>query len=171
MHADYIHNPILQFDVSGSTRFVDGGAIQRIHKKELTDIESVTSYSDYFELDLHSFGTKFTNTGIYQAIRDCNLLQLQKCIQYGTSFPFSVQISVTILQIILLECITEQPMMLCIPCSYCFRGVRTSAGAIFDYPSAINTCFNTCDNIGQYITRKINQLEIFTCNTYCWQVI
>ena len=92
--------------------FVDGGAIQRIHKKELTDIESVTSYSDYFELDLHSFGTKFTNTGIYQAIRDCNLLQLQKCIQYGKSFLFSVQMAVTILQIILLECITEQPMMM-----------------------------------------------------------
>lgn len=63
--------------------FTGIGANNNVNTQELTDIKSATAFSDYFELDLHSFGTKFTNTGIYQAIRDCNLLQLQKCIEYG----------------------------------------------------------------------------------------
>ncbi|XP_067947508.1 uncharacterized protein [Watersipora subatra] len=39
--------------------------------------------SDYFELDIHKCGTKFTNSGIYHAIKSGNLAQLQRCIKYG----------------------------------------------------------------------------------------
>ena len=61
--------------------YVDAGSEDK--SQHWTDIKNIPTLSDYFELDIHKFGTKFTNSGIYQAIKTCNLKQLQKCIEYG----------------------------------------------------------------------------------------
>ncbi|KAF6028599.1 hypothetical protein EB796_013095 [Bugula neritina] len=69
----------------------DSGLIYLIESSRNTDketdlvaqrLQSIT-LSGYFELDFHSYGSKFTNTGIYEAIKKCNLFQLQRCIEYG----------------------------------------------------------------------------------------
>ena len=52
----------------------------------LTKLDTATdNLQGSFDLDVYRRGTKFSNSGIYQAVKECHLGQLQRCIEYGNT--------------------------------------------------------------------------------------
>lgn len=55
-----------------------------IEETQLTNLKELDPNSQVtFDLEIHRKGTMFSNSGIYQAIRQQHLTQLQRCIEYG----------------------------------------------------------------------------------------
>lgn len=55
-----------------------------VEDRELTSLNDLDPSSQgNFDLDIYKRGTKFTNSGVYQAVKQCHLAQLHSCIEYG----------------------------------------------------------------------------------------